>query len=111
MNRWWGSSKDSDRQASERSARAAKRTISKLPLILSSDSDEYEDCDTSGLELGLNIDGEPGSLDSSVVEPPVDPPAAIMPDAVPFDMEDKANDDDAWKRFHLVKNNKNRLFS
>ena len=74
MNRWWGSSQDSDRQASEQNSRAARRTIASLHIP--SDEDDFHDCDTSG--LFPKVDGEGGdvSLDSD-----------IMPNVTPFQDE------------------------
>ena len=49
MHRWSGTSEDSLKQAADRSARAARRTISSFPPLVLSESDEeaFEDCDTS----------------------------------------------------------------
>ena len=48
MNWWPGSKADSERQASDRNSRAARRTIATLPQVtLSSDEDDFKDCDTS----------------------------------------------------------------
>ena len=63
MNRWWGSSSDADKQAGDRAQRAARRTISKLPLLgADSDSgDDFKDCDLSNSFL-LNLDGQDDDL-------------------------------------------------
>ena len=58
MNRWFGSSQDSDRQASERNRRAARRTIASLQNIASDSDDEFGDANQS--LSNLNLDGEPG---------------------------------------------------
>ena len=101
MNRWWGNRDDSEKQASERNSRAARRTIAGLqvPLVLSSDDDEldFNDCETS-LHLP-NVDGTddtdlnpgPGSSRQSV---PTPTPAM----ALPFDRLDAENDAEAWKK-------------
>ena len=54
MNRWWGNSADAERQAGERSSRAARRTISSLPVVQSDSEEDYLDCDTSGIFGGLD---------------------------------------------------------
>ena len=57
MNRWWGNKDDSEKQASERNSRAARRVINSLPDVDSDSSDvEYNDCDAS-LNLGIGVDG------------------------------------------------------
>ena len=61
MNRWLGSKGTSDKQASERNSRAARRTIAGLPVpLVLSDDDEFQDCDTS---LLFSTDGA-GDKDS-----------------------------------------------
>ena len=91
MHKWWGSSQDSATQASERDQRAARRTIKNLNLNPLSDDDEFEDCDTSISNTSIfnQLDGP----DDTEPEP-------VMPAAapVPFDMEDKEDDADAWKK-------------
>ena len=108
MNRWWGSSNDSDRQAAERSQRQARRTIKQLPSPGGSDSDgEYEDCDTSLLFAA--VDGaDDADLDQSTSSS-----ASTMP--TPAEMEltrqqnlpvedaDFDNDSEAWKKEIKVK--------
>ena len=94
MNRWWGTSDDSQRQASERTSRAARRTISRLPQINLGDSsdDEYEDCNLSNSFI-LNLDGADD----------VDEEVAIMP-AVRFDTEDGTDDAEYYKKLSTLKN-------
>ena len=106
MNRWFGTKEDSDRQASARNARAARRTIASLPeLRLSSDEDDFNDCEssfTTSLNLDGQVDDETDSQPSTSAasQPAASPvvPAATMPDPTPFDKEDKANDAEAWKK-------------
>ena len=98
MNRWFGDKTKSDQQASERSQRAARRTIAGLPpLVLSSDDEDapFNDCETS---FHLNVDGTadealtdeptPGTSSWSLNQPSGPPPATMAP-AVAFDVEDK----------------------
>ena len=106
MNRWWGSSDDSQRQASERAGRAARRTIRNLDLNILSDEENFEDAETSFNFANLNLDGQ-GEDDletSSTSTPAVEPtqPAANMP-ATPFDMESKDDDSEAWKKDIKIK--------
>ena len=54
MNRWWGNKDDSDKQAADRSSRAARRTIAQQLVLQSDSEDDYEDCDTSGIFGGLD---------------------------------------------------------
>ena len=102
MHRWFGSSSDSDKQASERDARAARRIIASQPeLHLSEDEpDDFEDCNTSVANVSIfQGDGaDDEDLDSASI-PDYEPqtPPAIMP-PVPFDMENKENDEDSWKK-------------
>ena len=115
MNRWWGTSADSDRQIGERSARAARRTISKLPVVVSSedDDDNFQDCDTSGLGLGLdnlnlNIDGEPGDIDETSSSSSTMSQAELAAELqrqknLPVEDADYVNDDDAWKKELKIK--------
>ena len=67
MNRWWGSSNDSQRQSAERSQRAARRTINNLDLHLS-DEEEYLECDTSVHNRSIfSLDGAADELESDTV--------------------------------------------
>ena len=104
MNRWWGNQADSSRQASERDQRAARRTIASLNINPTSDEEEFADCETSINLSNLNLDGN-GDIDStnnSVVEEG-ETSSATMPDEVPFDMENKDDDAEAWKKDIKVK--------
>ena len=101
MNRWWGSKDDSDRQAGERASRAARRVIADQVQVKSDSEDDFQDCDTSGLLL--NVDGNDDDLDDTPVVP--EQPADTMP-ATPFDMEDKENDAEAWKKELKLKFNR-----
>ena len=68
MHRWWGSSNDSAKQASERDQRAARRTINNLNLnpLSSDDEEDYLECDTSIQNTSIfNVDGA-DDLDESV---------------------------------------------
>ena len=57
MYRWWGSSEDSERQASERDQRSARRIIASQQKVLSeSEDEEYKECDLSKSFL-INVDG------------------------------------------------------
>ena len=107
MNRWLGSSADSKKQAGERSQRAARRTISSLPTV-TSDSDEFEDCNTS-FRLP-NLDGqEDEDEDESAIM--VDAAAAAAElarqRALPFADSDYDNDPDFWKKELKMKFDKN----
>ena len=101
MFRWSGNQHESDKQAGERAARAARRTISSLPLTVASEfEEEFGDCNTT---IGGQLDGE-GDESSVVSEAGSDSgAAAIMPDETPFDMEDKANHADAWQKELKIK--------
>ena len=105
MNRWFGTKEDSDKQASDRNARAARRTIAAFPqVVLSSDEDEvFGECETS---FHFNVDGQ---FDEDEDQPtvPQEPAASTSADnasaaaampSVPFDKEDKDNDVDSWKK-------------
>ena len=94
MHRWWGSSQDSDRQASERDRRAARRTIAQLPTIASSGSeDEYADCNLSTSFI-LNVDGGNDSDSASTH-------SDIMPN---FDVENGVDDADYYKKLGPISN-------
>ena len=100
MNRWWGSSQDSDRQSAERSSRYARRVIAGQRLPSLSDSDEdYRDCDLSN--SFLNVDGNDDAVDE---HPVVNMPA--------FQDENGVDDADYYKKLSAVKNrqfNKNEV--
>ena len=94
MHRWFGSSQDSDRQASERDRRAARRTIAQLPTIASSDSgDEYADCNLSTSFI-LNVDSGNDSDSASTH-------SDIMPN---FDVENGTDDADYYKKLGPISN-------
>ena len=99
MNRWLGSSKDSERQSAERSARQARRTISRLPVITSDSEEElpFEDCNTSA--NFINLDGA-GDLDEST--------NSIMPDVNMFQDENGVDDDGYYKKLSQLQN---RMFN
>ena len=65
MNRWFGTSQDSQQQASERASRAARRTIASqvVPLVLSDSEDEYRDCNTSNSNIFGGLDGADDIVD------------------------------------------------
>ena len=99
MNRWWGSSADSDKQSSERDSRAARRTLRTFPQIPSDSSeDEFNDCDTSLLFSG---DGQNDLVES---DDDMDQQAAAAAaklarqKALPVDQADFENDPDSWKK-------------
>ena len=67
MNRWFGSSSDSSRQASERDQRAARRYIA--ANALSSDEEVFDDCNTSlSFNAELNLDGETSTAAADMVD-------------------------------------------
>ena len=113
MHRWFGSSSDSDRQASERDSRAARRTIRELRL--SSDSeDDYGDAETSlhvSLQnITLNLDGQ-GDENESGSEAGSDTTMAdaeaaaelARQRALPVAESDFENDPDSWKKEVKIK--------
>ena len=72
-------------------------------LVLSSDEEEFRDCDTS--LSNLNLDGQVDEDDlseSGAVASTSN--SATMPDPapLPFDKEDKENDSEAWKMYILT---------
>ena len=100
MNRWFGTQQDSDRQASQRSNRAARRAINKLDLhLVLSDDDNFEDANTS-FSTHLNIDGEPGeegaedSSSSSSSSTPVVAPVAMAA----FEDANAEDHEKAWEK-------------
>ena len=100
MNRWWGGSKESEQQSSERDARAARRTISKLPRSPSTDSeDDYRDCDTS-LIFG-NVDGnddlpsEDEAMDAAAAAAAAE---LTRQQNLPVEDADFNNDPESWKK-------------
>ena len=101
MNRWWGSKEDSDKQTSERSQRAARRTIRDLTLVLS-DDDEFEDCNTSIQNRSLfNLDGQVDSESSEEDTPDnpiMDADAIAAQRALPVQDSSFPDDAEAWKK-------------
>ena len=110
MNRWFGSKQDSDQQASERSRRAARRTIADLNLILSEEEEDFQDCDTSFNKSNIFLlDGAGDDLEESEIA--TDSPD-IMTDAAallaaekrkPVEDANFPDDDDAWKKELKIK--------
>ena len=113
MNWWPGNKQDSNKQAADRNARAARRTIAALPLVLSSDEeDRYEDCDTS---LLFETDGTNDPVDEEPSGDTVDEEAAMVDAAaaaaaelarqktLPFEDANYASDPDSWKKELKVK--------
>ena len=97
MNWWGGSREDSDKQASERAARQARRTIAAQPKISSdSEDDHFAECDLSGSFL-LNLDGADDVEETA--EGNIMPPAVII-------FEDVNGEDDAdyYKKLSSLKN-------
>ena len=98
MNRWWGSAEDSDKQAGERSQRAARRTIAAQLVLSDSDEDDFKDCDLSKSFLG-NLDGN-DSVPASDEEEDTNPPAIM----VKFEVENGVDDADYYKKLSSLKN-------
>ena len=101
MNRWQGSARDSLKQASERSQRAARRTISSLDLVLS-EEEEFQDCDTSLRLTNLNLDGAGDDLDDTTSSSTTSQVMAPDP-VVRFDEANTDDDSEAWKKDLKVK--------
>ena len=97
MNWWSGSMQDADRQASERNSRAARRTIAALPVVVSSDEEAYQDCDTS---LLFSTDG---ANDGSDDEDIMNAAELARQKALPFEDANYENDSEAWKKELKVK--------
>ena len=96
-HRWPGTAADSAHQASARNSRAAKRFINNIPQLVLSDTDEeFIECDSSFSHL--NLDGA-GSTDMA---PTADELRAIEL-AKPFDEQNMADDDEAWKKEIRIK--------
>ena len=94
MNRWWGDKDESLRQASERDSRAARRYIKQIPIIQSDSEENFEDCESSL----INVDGE---LETPVNSAPNSP--VRMP-AVKFEDENGADDEDYYKKLGNIRN-------
>ena len=100
MNWWPGNKQDSERQASDRNSRAARRTLAALPQVVLSSDDElpYEDCDTS---LLFATDGTNDPADDSM---PLDAAAELARQkALPVEEANFENDPDSWKKELKVK--------
>ena len=95
---------DSSKQASDRDSRAARRTIRKLPSIPSDDSsEEYNDCETSGL-FGLDGADDRASLDGDMVDAAAAAAAELTRQrGLPVEDADFENDAEAWKKELKVK--------
>ena len=92
MNRWWGNSADAERQAGERSSRAARRTISSLPVVQSDSEEDYLDCDTSGI-FG-DLDGN----DDTAIDDMAAAAELARQRALPVDEANYDNDPESWKK-------------
>ena len=100
MNRWFGSSDDSQRQAADRNARQARRTLRQLPKVASDSEDEvFGDCNTSLLFVdGANDDNE-SVVGSDNGEMAAEAAAELARQkALPIEDANFANDEDSWKK-------------
>ena len=99
MNWRFGGKDESNRQAAERNARAARKTLAEqqqLLNILSSDKDdEYRDCDTS-LIFG-NVDGADDGDDDTMSADELAAELARQR-ALPVEDADFENDAESWKK-------------
>ena len=99
MFRWTGNKDDSEKQAADRSSRAARRTIASLPIpVLSSDEEvEFNDCETSFAGAGIpNLDGNDD-------EPEMDAAQRAAAElqrqrALPIEDANYESHEDAWKK-------------
>ena len=100
MNRWWGTSSDSDKQAADRASRAARRTIASLQTVQSDSDGDYEDCDTSLLFSNLD-----GADDVDEMPTPAEIAAAELARqrSLPVEDADFDNDVDSWKKEIKIK--------
>ena len=102
MFRWPGGKSDSDKQASERSQRAARRTISSLNLNpCSSEDEEFKECDTSFNKSNIfTLDGaEELSGSEEETDIMVLTAAELAAEkAKPVDTANFPDDPDAWKK-------------
>ena len=122
MNRWWGSSKQSEEQASQRDQRAAQRELNSLDLHLS--DDEFAECDTSFHNRSIfSLDGaaDQDLEDSVEVAPaPAVPSTSNSADTagstmamseaeinaqklLPFEDSSYPDDSEAWKKDLKIK--------
>ena len=97
MNRWWGSKEDSDKQASERDQRSARRVLNEQQLLFQEDSasdGEYADCNLSASFI-LNLDGagddEELAMDAAARE-------LARQRGLPVEDADFENDSESWKK-------------
>ena len=95
MSRWFGSVQDSDRQASERNQRAARRAIASFPVISSGSEDEFGDCETS---IHLQVDGADDDIEENMAAAEL-----ARQKALPVDESNYENDPEAWKKEIKVK--------
>ena len=109
MNRWFGNSDDSLRQAADRENRAAarnsgaaRRVIAQQPsLVLSeSEEDDFGDCNTTLGNLSLKLDGNEdlSDTDSTANSTMADAAELARQMALPVDTSDYDNDPESWKK-------------
>ena len=116
MNRWWGSSSDSQQQSAERDQRAARRKITSLNLNpLSDNDDEFQDCNTSIGNTSIfnaNLDGADSVPVSDESEDetdnmPLSAAELAVEKAKPVESADFPDDPEAWKKDLKLKFDKN----
>ena len=103
MNRWWGNATDSQKQAASRDDRAASRsqrsardTLRNLHLALSSDEDDFRDCDTSIHNASIfNLDGQGDTESISSDADMADAAELARQRALPVEDADFENDPDS----------------
>ena len=100
MFRWPGSKSESDKQASERSQRAARRTITSLNLNPCSSDEEFKDCDTSFNNSNIfTLDGAEELSDEEETDIMALTAAELAAEkAKPVDTANFPDDADAWKK-------------
>ena len=98
MNRWQGDESTSQRQAADRSQRAARRTVRSLNIPSDSDDDlSFHDPDTS-FSSNLNLDGE-ADMDAAAQRAAAAAEAQRQAELTkPFDKRDLPDDSEAWKK-------------
>ena len=102
MSNWWnGSKKDSERQASERNSRSARRYISNIATNLNSSvtSNDFFDCGETPKVPNLDGGNDVEDITDETIEPPV-----IMS----FEDEKGTGDTDYYKKLGPITN---RLFN
>ena len=111
MHRWTGSSEDSLKQAADRSARAARRTISSFPTLVLSDSDEdFADCETSLINASIGqVDGNESEADEMVDAAQAAAAELARQRALPVDQADFENDSESWKKEIKIKFNRQEI--